>query len=163
MKHEMPQKNSEHNRDSSVELREIAEKQKEILKSSFETAETNVRDENETSLAAEAVNGAESISEKKQASLPRERSPAERRHSPSKQQREASFHSQMSHIQSDMSPSGRVFSKFIHNKAVEKTTNVLGATVARPNALFVSSIFAFVTITILYLVAKYYGYQIAIH
>lgn len=161
MNHEITKKKTEQGTDANKELQDIADRQKESITASMEVVDSTSNPEHEKLISAEAINGAESIDEKRQASQPRERSPAERRHSPSKQQREASFHSQMTHVQSNMSPSARIFSKFIHNKAIEKTTDILGATVARPNALLVSSLFAFIATTALYLVAKQYGYQLS--
>lgn len=142
------------------ELEKIGEQQKEILRESLEAAETaHEGNSNKQRASLEALDSAESINEKKHAT--REQSPAERRRSPSKQQRDASFRSQMRHIQDDMKPSERLFSKLIHIKAVEKTTDILAATVARPNALFISSIFAFISVTVLYLLSKNYGYPLS--
>lgn len=88
--------------------------------------------------------------------------PAERRRGPiSKQQLSHSFDSQMSHARERMTPSARVFSKFIHSKPIEKTSEVLGSTLARPNALLSGSIVAFASVTVLYFVAKHYGFQLS--
>ncbi len=89
-------------------------------------------------------------------------SPAERRSGPiNKKQLNSSFKTQMKFVEAEMNPSERVFSKFIHSKPVEKTSEVLGATVARPNALLSGSIAAFIGVTILYFVSKYYGFQLS--
>ena len=89
-------------------------------------------------------------------------SPAERRRGPiSKKQLDTSFTSQMNHAQAEMSTSHRLLSKVIHNKPIEKTSEFIGSTLARPNAMLFGSIFAFVGITILYFVSKYYGFQLS--
>lgn len=60
-----------------------------------------------------------------------------------------------------MSPSARAFSKVIHNKAVEKVSDVGAATVARPNAILSGAIFAFVLTLGVYLIAKHLGYPLS--
>lgn len=72
----------------------------------------------------------------------------------------ASYKKTMKETQGAMKPAERSFSKVIHNPAVEKTSEVVGATVARPNAILVGSLTAFVFTLALYLVAKYYGYPL---
>lgn len=89
-------------------------------------------------------------------------SPAERRRGPlSKIERDASFNATMKEVRSQMSAPSRVFSKFIHNKAVEKVSETVGATVARPNALLSGAVFAFVLTLGVYLVAKNLGYPLS--
>lgn len=67
----------------------------------------------------------------------------------------------MESISSHLSPKEQSFSRFIHNKKVEKLSDVTGSTVARPNALLAGSIAAFLLVTAVYLVAKYYGYKLS--
>lgn len=90
-----------------------------------------------------------------------EKSPAQKRRLLTRHQREVSFERQMESARADMTPSERRFSKIIHNKAVEATSDTLGSTIARPNALLSGSIFAFLLVTIVYLLAKYYGYRLS--
>lgn len=93
---------------------------------------------------------------------PREASPAERRNGPiSKAERDASFNAIMDEERSQMSAPSRAFSKVIHNKAVEKTSEVVGSTVARPNAILSGAIFAFILTLGTYLVAKNLGYPLS--
>lgn len=80
---------------------------------------------------------------------------------PSKKQLRESFSTEMKGVQAEMGPPGRMFSKLIHNPAVEKVTNVIGSTLARPNAMLSGSIAAFISITVLYFVAHHYGYQLS--
>jgi hypothetical protein len=55
----------------------------------------------------------------------------------------------------------RTFSKIIHNKYVELTSDFLGNTIARPNALLVGAIMAFTLTIILYTIAKTIGYNLS--
>jgi hypothetical protein len=63
-------------------------------------------------------------------------------------------------IQKEMSAPERVFSKVIHNKAIEKTSDVVGSTIARPDALLSGAICAFLLVGTLYLHARYFGYAL---
>lgn len=78
-----------------------------------------------------------------------------------KKAREANFKRQMERVQTNMKPSERAFSKFIHNKAVEKTSDFLGATVARPNAILSGAIVAFLAVLAVYIIAKNLGYVLS--
>jgi hypothetical protein len=141
---------------NSKELEKIGEKQKEILRSKLDHAAE--KHEAKGDVHHDAVNKAES----KATIQSREaRSPAERRSPITKHQREASFQAQLSTAQSDMHPAEKVFSKVIHNKTVEKVSDVAAASIARPNALLAGSIFAFIAVTAVYLVAKNYGYPLS--
>lgn len=55
----------------------------------------------------------------------------------------------------------RTFSKFIHNPAVEKASEVMGSTVARPNSILSGAIVAFFAVLAVYLIAKHYGYVLS--
>src|SRR5215216_5500549 len=94
----------------------------------------------------EALEKASSIErEKKGEDRQREVSPAEKRKGPiGKAEREASFTATMKEVQSQMSGPSRTFSKVIHNKTVEKVSEVAGDTIARPNAMLSGAVFAFI-------------------
>lgn len=72
----------------------------------------------------------------------------------------ASYKKTMQETQAHMKPAERTFSKVIHAPVVEKTSEVVGATVARPNAILVGSLTAFLFTLGLYVIAKYYGYPL---
>lgn len=72
-----------------------------------------------------------------------------------------SFTAIMREAQGQMSPTSRAFSKFIHNKAVERASETAGSTVARPNAILSGAIFAFLMTLGVYLVAKNLGYPLS--
>lgn len=78
-----------------------------------------------------------------------------------KKQKATEYKKTMSAIQSEMSAPSRTFSKVIHNPVIEKTSEAVGNTVARPNALLAGSTTAFVTVAIVYMVAKQYGYVLS--
>jgi hypothetical protein len=96
----------------------------------------------------------------KTAKAPKE-GPARRRGGISKKEKEASFKKEMARVQAELSPPARVFSKFIHSKPVEKTSEVVGATIARPNAILSGAIVAFVLVLAVYLLAKQLGYVLS--
>lgn len=90
-----------------------------------------------------------------------EPSTAKRRGPISKKQKEASFKRQMKEIQAEQPAVNRAFSKVIHNKVVEKTSDVVGSTVARPNAILAGAVTAFLLTLIVYVTAKMIGYPLS--
>lgn len=93
-----------------------------------------------------------------------ERSPAEKRKDtplPRKLQEKVNFNRTMQEARTHMSAPSRTFSKVIHTPVVEKTSEVVGSTVARPNAILAGSVAAFILTLGLYLIARYYGYPLS--
>lgn len=78
-----------------------------------------------------------------------------------KHEKEISYRKTMKLVRSDMGPVSRTFSKVIHQPAIEKTSQVVGGTVARPNAILTGSIFAFVFVLATYVIAREYGYPLS--
>lgn len=146
----------------SKELESLGNERREALRDSLDAAEKQHKNKShETShqAAAEAVDHAQSA---ETGIAKTERSPAEKRSTLiTKRHREQSFDKRINDIQPHLTPSEQRFSKLIHNKTVEKTSDAIGSTIARPNALLAGSISAFILVTILYLVAKHYGYQLS--
>lgn len=88
--------------------------------------------------------------------------PIEKRLGPiTKKQLDHKFDDTMNQVQQEMPASKRAFSKLIHNKAVEKTSDALAATIARPNALFAGSVGAFTLTLGVYIFAKTMGYTLS--
>ncbi|MFI5212365.1 MAG: hypothetical protein ACHQTE_00195 [Candidatus Saccharimonadales bacterium] len=87
-------------------------------------------------------------------------SPALRRGS-IKKERDASYSRTMQQVQSELNAPSRAFSKVIHNKVVEKTSETLGATIARPNAILAGAVAAFIFTLALYIIAKHFGYRLS--
>jgi hypothetical protein len=86
---------------------------------------------------------------------------APRRSTISKKQKDASFKKQMKDVQAELPPVSRTFSKVIHLKAIEKTSEAIGATVARPNAILAGAVVAFIATFSVYLIAKNIGYALS--
>lgn len=84
-----------------------------------------------------------------------------RRERISKAEQNKEFKQRMQSVQKDMTPGSRTFSKAIHHPVVEKTSEVVGATVARPNAILAGSLAAFVLTMAVYVVAKNVGYSLS--
>jgi hypothetical protein len=145
------------------DLERVGLERREELKEKLERTGEQPK-ENLQEATAEALEKAKSIekdtSHKK---LDREASPAERRKDGpiSKKERAASYKRTMKQVQDELPAPSRAFSKFIHNKAVEKVSDVVGSTIARPNAILSGSIIAFVFTLVIYLVARYYGYPLS--
>ena len=87
--------------------------------------------------------------------------PATRRGAIRKQDLDATYKRTMKQVQSELSTPSRAFSKVIHTKAVEKTSEALESTVARPNAILAGAIGAFVLTLAIYLLAKHFGYRLS--
>lgn len=81
-------------------------------------------------------------------------------HTPMAHSPEKSFRHTMQTVQREMSAPERAFSKVIHNKAIEKASDVAGNTIARPNALLSGAVCAFLIVGALYLHARYLGYEL---
>ena len=143
--------------EKQIEIGEMHERNAE--KSKIENAEQHEQKARVEALR-EAVSVERGSAEKqgKEASS----SPARRRHGVvSKKERNESYNRRMNQVRSDMPAGQRAFSKFIHNPVVEKTSEVVGSTVARPNSILAGALVAFFLVLAVYLVAKHYGYQLS--
>lgn len=147
----------------SAELESINAEQREILRNSLEQAEKTHESSREHANVDQAKQIAiEKAEPSKDTSVANEKSPAEKRTGLiTHRHRNESFNRQMKEVQSNLSRSERTFSKIIHNKTIEKTSDALAGTVARPNALLAGSVTAFLFVTAVYLIAKYYGYPLS--
>lgn len=125
---------------------------------SAESAETKAERAKVEALEA-AVSVEKSGAEKHR--QPSKASPARRRGSISKHEKKAAFDKHMKQVQAEMTAPQRVFSKFIHNPVVDKVSETIGSTVARPNAILAGSIAAFVLVLVVYLTAKTFGYVLS--
>lgn len=77
-----------------------------------------------------------------------------------KDDRTASYQKTMKKMQSELPPASRTFSKVIHNPAVEKASEAIGNTVARPNLIIAGALGAIASV-IVYFVARHYGYVLS--
>lgn len=78
-----------------------------------------------------------------------------------KQVKEAEYKKTLKLIRADMKPSSRVFSKLIHNPIVEESSQIVGSTVARPNAILAGSLSALIITGVLYSISNYYDYSLS--
>lgn len=76
-------------------------------------------------------------------------------------EKQAAYKKTMKQIQSEMTPTARTFSKVIHNPVIEKTSDAVGGTLARPNAVLAGSLSAFLLVTAVYVIARHYGYPLS--
>lgn len=111
----------------------------------------------------EALESAVSIEAggKEKDARPSDSSPAVRRGVISKTEKNASYKRTMKHVQAELSPSSRAFSKVIHAKVIEQTSEVVGSTIARPNAVLAGAVCAFILTLGVYVLAKNIGYQLS--
>lgn len=79
----------------------------------------------------------------------------------SKKDRKISYERTMKEVQSEMSAPSRAFSKVIHNRVVETSSEIIGSTIARPNAILGGSLAAFVLTFSVYMIAKTVGYPLS--
>lgn len=79
----------------------------------------------------------------------------------STKEKEASFKKRIEQTQKHLSPTSRTFSKVIHAKPIEKASDAIGSTVARPNAILAGAVTAFFLVLAVYLTAKTLGYVLS--
>jgi len=78
-----------------------------------------------------------------------------------KKEREKSYAKTMKRVQSELPIGSRLFSKVIHNKFIEKTSDILGNTITRPNAMLSGAVVAFMLTLLTYTIAKTVGYALS--
>jgi hypothetical protein len=71
------------------------------------------------------------------------------------------FKRTMQQAQGHMSPSAQLFSKIIHIRAIEITSDTLAKTLLRPVAILAGSVAAVLVTLSTWLIAKHYGYQLS--
>jgi len=145
-----------------VEAADVAAEQIEKLDSQEKKAEYTNSTEKAEEAKIEALKTAIS-SEKKAEEAEKANSSSSRtlRGPIGKKQSDESFKKTMNETRQTMSPSDRAFSKIIHNKAIEKTSEVLGNSIARPDAILSGAFAAFILTLTIYIIAKNIGYQLS--
>ena len=154
------------NIENKERVQEQSEKHAELDKLYEQAAENSTVESGEKSEAKarhEALENAISVEAGSAEKKAKETSaPAQRRHGVvSKKEKAASYKKHMKVIQSELPPVQRSFSKVIHNPVVEKTSEVVGSTIARPNAILAGAVVAFFAVLGVYLVAKHFGYTLS--
>lgn len=151
---------------SKEQLNDSAKELHESLQEKREQSAERERNNAESS-AEKARNDIERIEKSREKNNPKqvELSPAERRKARTADRTnfktDVSFNKVMTGARARMSTPSRVFSKFIHIKAIEKSSEAIGATVARPNALLLGAAFAFLFTVVIYVWAKNAGYPLS--
>ncbi|HCR55846.1 TPA: hypothetical protein DIV49_02640 [Candidatus Saccharibacteria bacterium] len=147
---------------NNAELEKVAAEEHDRLNEKLEQRAETEASISKEQLENEARASAERHAEKQEKA---EASPAEKRKPKplprSKSNLEANFKLTLNDAQKHMSAPSKAFSKVIHNKAVERTSDVVGATVARPNAVLAGSLSAFLFTLAIYLLARRNGYPLS--
>lgn len=146
------QENKEHL--NHTESKEHLEKIRSNLEKNAERAKNNGEKEvieARKTIDSEAISGRETMpdsSEKKS------------QQSITKAEKTRTYKMTMKRAQSQMSGPSRAFSKFIHNQFVEKTSETVGATVARPSGILGAGLLGFIGISIILYYARKNGFAI---
>ena len=125
--------------------------------------EKEITPDNRAETSKEAANEALEIAsqhEEAQQQAERNKAPKEEKRQLTKKDIDASYKKTLNNVQKQLSPSSRAFSKVIHNPAVEKTSEAVGNTIARPNLVIAGALGAIASIVV-YLIAKRYGYVLS--
>ena len=140
-------------------LENLRAEQQDKLRNNLErSGETNKEDLE--AARHEALEQAQTL-EKEKLKEKEQSSPAERRGPLTKREKDASFDKTMSEVRAHMSTPSKTFSKFIHHKTIERVSDVVGSTIARPNAILSGSVFAFIFTLVIYLIANHNGYALS--
>ncbi len=136
-----------------AELERNREHKKEVLDNDLEASIEQAH--------AEAT--AEALFTKEYSKEPQQQSAVERDKTVgviSKQEREHTYKRTLKDIQSHFNGPERTFSKIIHNKPIERASDLTASTIARPNSILFGSIFAFLGVLGVYLYARYMGFAL---
>lgn len=74
--------------------------------------------------------------------------------------RQESYKHTMRNVRAELSAPERTFSKVIHAPAVERISDAVGKTIARPDAILSGSISACIFVLALYVMARFYGFEL---
>lgn len=147
--------------ENTVDTRELADLSKEkaaeierSLEKAVEKEKSNAESENIEHEAIKIAARHEEQQEKKESKETKEDKPL------TKKDIEASYKKTLENVQDQLSAPSRAFSKVIHNPVVEKTSDAIGNTVARPN-LIISGALGAIASVVVYFIAKRYGYLLS--
>lgn len=153
--------------DSSVEhvefsQSELAEHRERLDANRENVAEQNreTQQERQTSARHEVEQATAEKEAKKQESAPSAEHVAAERPMNTKAARKKAYTSIMKQTRSELPLVNRAFSQIIHNPVVEKTSEVVGSTVARPNSILSGAVAAFLLTLVIYVVARANGYPL---
>ncbi|RKV93985.1 MAG: hypothetical protein D8G53_11955 [Candidatus Saccharimonas sp.] len=126
------------------------------LEKAVEKLPTNI--ENKDEITHEALEIAASH-ENRQLETHKTKEPKEKRPL-TKKDIDNSYKKTLTNMQGQLSAPSRAFSRVIHNPVVEKTSDAIGNTVARPN-LIISGALGAIASVFVYFIAKRYGYLLS--
>lgn len=149
--------------ESPEQRREHQEQQERLRENVERNAERNKAERPEADVEKRAAERlAESAERAKHEEVKQPERAEVRRDTPAtKREREKAHDALLNEAREDMSPASRTFSKVIHNKAVESTSEAVGSTIARPNAILSGSFTAFIVVLAVFLIARHYGYPLS--
>jgi flagellar biosynthesis/type III secretory pathway protein FliH len=78
-----------------------------------------------------------------------------------KDAKDAAYAQTMRLIRTELPGPSRVFSKVIHAPVVERSSEVIGGTLARPNAILAGSATALILVICVYILARTFGYHLS--
>ena len=139
---------------SNERAAEIKRSLEEAVEKAVEKEKSNAESENIEHEAIEIAARHEEQQEKKESKEIKEDKPL------TKKDIEASYKKTLENVQDQLSAPSRAFSKVIHNPVVEKTSDAIGNTVARPN-LIISGALGAIASVVVYFIAKRYGYLLS--
>lgn len=84
-----------------------------------------------------------------------------RRGSINNKQLNESYNKTLKQVQNELPLGSRLFSKVTHIKAVEQTSDFIGNTIARPDAMLAGAFFSFILTLLAYIIAKAIGYTLS--
>ena len=75
--------------------------------------------------------------------------------------KQRSFDTTMHHVRNELRGPERILSKFIHKPVVEKASEVVGSTIARPSGIAGATITAFFGLLSVYGIARFAGFELS--
>lgn len=157
------QEQSTPNQNNSAETHQTATKHIEKLSENDNTVELSPRDiETRTEEARiEALKSISTNRKGKNAEKTLNKKNNYRRGTINNKQRAESYAKTLKQVQNELPLSSRLFSKIIHTQVIERTSDLLGNTVARPDAMLSGAFFAFILTLLTYITAKTIGYALS--
>lgn len=159
MSQEVLKSSGEHSVEVQNEAAKQAEKLRNAESSVEQSPELKAERQEKARSEAEAVFAKEAGKERRSAAIDGDSPRAVQK--VDKLAKKHAFSSTMKHIQAEMSAPSRAFSKVIHAPFVEKSSEILGSSLARPNAVLAGSFSALVLVTIIYVVSRTFGYRLS--
>jgi hypothetical protein len=139
-------------------IKDAADKLRNVHEKELTTAEKSHGDK-------EQVEQLRSSAEK-HAPLASELSNTEKNHAPkahpmliNKQLKDMAYSRALTRVQKRLSAPGRVFSKLVHSAALDRPSEAIGKTVARPSGMLGGAFSALIGTSILLWVTRHYGYE----